>query len=120
MAPSARGLWAVLALLVLVEPFVGAADAKIPVIWSRKRKLASCEPPHVFYSSQHVAGRKPCCATIEGMCAGGVACPGSGVCPTDANPCTAQPVASRPNIILFISDDQGACHYGNSVECRST
>src|SRR4029450_12591746 len=29
-------------------------------------------------------------------------------------------VANRPNVILFISDDQGACHYGNSAECRST
>lgn len=119
MAPCARGLWAALALAVLVGPFLPVADAKVPVVWSRKRQLAKCEPPHVFYSDRHVPGRKPCCATIEGMCAGGGACPPSGVCPADNVPCVPAPVVERPNVILFIGDDQGACHYGASEECRS-
>ena len=119
MATCRRGLWAALALFVAVGPCVEIADAKIQVIWSRKRQLANCEPPHVFYSNQHIAGRKPCCATIEGACPGGVACPISGVCP-DNSPCVAGPVADRPNVVLFIGDDQGACHFGYAEECRST
>jgi hypothetical protein len=120
MATCVRGLWIALALWTIAGPLVTPADAKVPVVWSRKRQLAKCEPPHVFYSNQHLAGAKPCCATIEGMCAGGVACPPSGVCPTDSKPCVQGSVVDRPNVILFISDDQGACHYGNSPECRST
>jgi hypothetical protein len=119
MASCRRGLWAALALFVAVGPCAELAQAKTSVIWSRKRKLADCEPPHVFYSNQHVGGRKPCCATIEGVCPGGVACPVSGVC-SDGSTCVAGPVADRPNIILFIGDDQGACHYGYAEECRST
>ncbi len=117
MAPCARGPWAVL-VLVLSVVLVAPADAKVSVIWSRKRHLASCEPPNVFYSNQH-AGGIPCCATIEGICPGGLACPVGGIC-SDGKPCVAGPVADRPNIILFISDDQGYCHYGNAEECRST
>jgi hypothetical protein len=119
MAPCARGLWAALVLVLAVVSIAPVADAKVPVIWARKRHLAGCEPPHVFYSSQHVAGAKPCCATLEGACAGGSACPVSGVCP-DTTPCVAGPVADRPNMILFISDDQGYCFYGDEPECRST
>jgi hypothetical protein len=120
MASCARGLAAALVLVVSWEMLITAADAKIPVVWSRKRKLANCEPPHVFYSSKHVAGAKPCCTGIEGICAGGEACPGSGVCASDGKTCVPGAVADRPNVILFISDDQGYCHYGNADECRST
>jgi hypothetical protein len=109
---------AALVLTFVAGPIFTLADAKVPLIWSRKRQLSGCEPPHVFYSNQHVVGRKPCCATIEGMCAGGLACPPSGVC-NDGKACVAGPVVARPNIILFISDDQGYCHYGNAGECRS-
>jgi hypothetical protein len=52
------------------------------------------------------------------MCAGGRRVSASGVC-TDGKACVAGPVVDRPNIILFISDDQGYCHYGNAGECRS-
>jgi hypothetical protein len=94
-------------------------DAKTSVVWSRKRKLSDCEPPSIFYSGRHVEGRLPCCASIEGLCSGGDACPASGVC-SDGNPCVAGPVANRPNVILFISDDQGYCDYGYAGECRSS
>ena len=120
MAPCSRGLWAALVLVAMIGPLVDSVEARIPVVWARKRQLAGCEPPHVFYSSQHVADRKPCTATIEGVCAGGVACPVSGVCPTDSKPCVPGAVTDRPNVILFIADDQGYCHYGNAEECRST
>src|SRR5687767_7170022 len=100
MAPCRRGLLAAFVLFVAVGPCIELADAKTSVIWSRKRKLADCEPPHVFCSNQHLAGRKPCCATIEDLCAGGVACPVSGICP-DNTPCVAGPTFPRPNIILF-------------------
>src|SRR5690242_20651472 len=119
MAPCARGLVAALVLVLSCELLVTAADAKIPVVWSRKRHLANCEPPNVFYSSKHVAGRIPCCTAAEGMCAGGQACPPSGVCASDTKTCAPGAVTDRPNIILFISDDQGYCHYGNAEECRS-
>src|SRR4029453_1294362 len=39
----------------------------------------------------------------------------SGVC-ADGKACVDGPVADRPNIILFISDDQGYFHYGNAGE----
>ena len=120
MASCSRGLWALLVLVAMVGPLVETADARIPIVWARKRQLAGCEPPHIFYSSQHITDRKPCTASIEGLCAGGVRCPESGVCPTDGKPCVSGPVADRPNVILFIADDQGYCHYGNAEECRST
>ncbi|MGH7895625.1 MAG: sulfatase-like hydrolase/transferase [Candidatus Binatia bacterium] len=119
MAPCVRGLWAAFALLTVLGPFDPAADAKEPVIWARRRLPPGCEPPYVFYSSQHVPGRTPCCPTIEGACAGGAVCPVTGVCP-DGRACVPGPVVDRPNIIFFISDDQGSCHYGNAGECRST
>ncbi|HXJ34974.1 MAG TPA: sulfatase-like hydrolase/transferase [Candidatus Eisenbacteria bacterium] len=118
MAPCARRLWAALALFAVMGPLAAPADAKAPVVWARKRLSPFCEPPYLFYSSQHVAGRPPCCATIEGVCAGGAACPVNGQC-ADGKACVPGPVTDRPNIIFFISDDQGYCHYGNAGECRS-
>jgi hypothetical protein len=120
MATCARGLWAALALLLAAGTLPPPADAKVPLIWARKRLPPACEPPNVFYSPQHVAGRSPCCPTIEGVCAGGDACPPSGVCANDGRACIPAPVTERPNVILFVSDDQGACHYGTAGECRST
>ncbi len=120
MALCARGLGAGFVLVTLVAPFVAPADAAVPLAWSRTRGLAGCEPPNVFYSSQHVPGRKPCCAAIEGLCPGGTACPVNGICPVENTACVAGPVADRPNVVLFISDDQGYCHYGDAGECRST
>jgi hypothetical protein len=119
MASCLRGLWAALVLVTVVVSAVPSADASVPLIWSHKRRLAGCEPPNVFYSSHHKAGAIPCCATIEGVCSGGSACPVSGICP-DNTACVAGPVTGRPNVILFISDDQGYCHYGDAGECRST
>jgi hypothetical protein len=118
MSPCARRSWAAAVVVVSFVLVAPPADAKIPIIWARKRQLATCEPPALFYSNKHLAGRKPCCATIEGLCPGGVACPVSGSC-SDGKPCVAGPVADRPNVILFISDDQGYCHYGDAGECRS-
>ena len=120
MALRVRGLWATLVLLVLFGSLVPSVDAKVPVVWARRRVPSNCEPPRVFYSNQHVAGRYPCCPTIEGICGGGGVCPASGICPGDGKPCQAEAVVDRPNIILFISDDQGYCHYGNAEECRSS
>ncbi len=119
MPSRPRGLVAALVLVLSCE-LIAVAEAKVPIIWSRRRQLSSCEPPQVFYSSRHLQGAKPCCPAIEGVCPGGTACPASGVCPIDGKACAAHAVTDRPNIILFISDDQGYCHYGDSVECRST
>ncbi len=88
-------------------------------MWARNRLSPSCEPPNVFYSNQHVAGRTPCCPTIEGMCPGGTACPPTHVC-ADGKPCVAGPVVDRPNVLLYISDDHAYCEYGSADECRST
>ncbi len=85
--------------------------------WSRS--LPKCEPPAVFYSSKHRAGSLPCCPAVEGVCAGGLACPASGVCAGDGKACAASPIVPRPNVVLFISDDQGSCDYGTAGECRS-
>ena len=121
MPSCARGVLAALALFIAVGPFVPPVDAKLPMLWSPKRRLSpTCEPPNVFYSSQHGAGRKPCCPSYEGICPGGAACPPSGICVSDGKPCVQGPATERPNVILFISDDQGACHYGDAEECRST
>jgi hypothetical protein len=95
------------------------ADAKVPLVWARKRLPKTCEPPHKFYSSAHLPGAVPCCPAIAGLCAGGAACPPSGVCPGDDKTCVPSATTPRPNIVLFVSDDQGACHYGMSEECRS-
>jgi hypothetical protein len=119
MGTCVRGLGVALAAVVLLGSFAPAVDAKVPVVWARKRLPAGCEPPNVFYSSHHVAGRAPCCPTIEGTCAGGLACPISGTC-ADGKPCLPTTVTDRPNIILFIADDQGYCHYGTAGECRSS
>jgi arylsulfatase A-like enzyme len=121
MPSPRRALWTSLALLIgfgaCLPP---AVDAKVPVVWARKRLPKTCEPPHRFYSSAHVPGAAPCCPMVEGACAGGAACPPSGVCPGDGKACMPDRTVERPNIILFVSDDHGACHYGASEECRST
>lgn len=96
----------------------GDAHARILVKWD-KRLPRDCEPPAVFYSSQHKPGAKPCCATAVGMCAGGVACPVTGVCPGTGVACAPGEPAPRPNFVVGIADDLGACHFGTSPECRS-
>jgi hypothetical protein len=119
MGTCVRGLRVALAVFVLLGSLVPAVDAKVSIVWARKRLPPSCEPPRVFYSNQHIAGRSPCCPTIEGLCAGGLACPITGTC-LDGKPCAPTPVTNRPNIVLFIADDQGYCHYGDAGECRSS
>jgi hypothetical protein len=91
------------------------SDAKFQ--W--EKSLFGCEPPATFYSTRHIPGLKPCCPLVEGMCASGVACPVSGVCPSTATACSPAAPAGRPNIILMISDDHGDCQYGSAGECRS-
>src|SRR5262245_57242484 len=103
MSPCVRGLSAGAALIVSFLLVVPPAQGKVPVIWATRRHLSGCEPPSVFYSSKHVIGRKPCCASIEGICPSGAACPVSGIC-SDGQPCVHGPVTDRPNVILFISD----------------
>jgi hypothetical protein len=115
----ARPLAVTLALLLAL---IATAVAPIPaqakkLKWSPR--LGRCEPPAVFYSSNHRAGNAPCCPVVEGMCAGGAACPGNGVCPSDGKTCAPTAITPRPNVILFISDDQGYCDYGSAGECRS-
>src|SRR5262249_60674466 len=65
------------------------------------------------------AGRPPGGRFVEGMGGGGVARPAGGVCPGDGKTCVPPPIASRPNVVLLISDDQGYCDYGTAGECRS-
>src|SRR5262249_58892099 len=107
-----------LIVLSLIASFVAPAPVNAKKLrWSNR--LGNCEPPAVFYSANHRAGNIPCCPTVEGVCAGGAACPASSVCPSDGHACVAAPITLRPNVVLFISDDQGYCDYGASGEWRS-
>ncbi len=108
-----RSSFALAVALALAIPSLGRAS----LVWGPK-KGSFCEPPSVFYSSRHAAGATPCCATQEGACPGGNPCPLSGVCAVGGTRCVPT-VASRPNVILMISDDQGECFYGSAGECRS-
>ncbi len=45
-------------------------------------------------------------------------CPETGICPS-GKACVPEKGPTRPNILLFIADDQGYCHYGFEGECRS-
>jgi hypothetical protein len=110
MAPSRA-----LALLLAALASAPSADAA-SLRWSKR--LFRCEPPSVFYSAAHIPGLRPCCATEVGLCAGGAACPPSGACP-DGVACVPGTQPTRPNIVLFISDDQGECAWGSAGECRS-
>ena len=116
------GARAIAVIVTLLLALVATAVAPIPAQakkfqWSPR--LGKCEPPAVFYSSNHTQGTPPCCPVVEGMCAGGAACPASGACPGDGKACVFTAIAPRPNVILFISDDQGYCDYGSAGECRS-
>jgi len=119
--PAARcsGIPRVLIALALVAGAVAArpTDADARLTWNRR--LAGCEPPARFYSNLHQPGRRPCCPLAVGLCPGGETCPGSGVCPTDGVACQPGEARARPNVLLMLSDDQGACHYGTDGECRS-
>src|SRR5262245_45514872 len=81
--------------------------------------VPGCEPPFVFYSSQHQTGTPPCCATVEGLCPGGGSCPPEGRCANEDVACVPASATPRPNVILMIADDLGSCHYGHAGECRS-
>ncbi len=94
-----------------------APRSEASLIWGAKRGTP-CEPPSVFYSGHHVSGMPPCCPTDDGVCPGGGVCPPAGVCPSGNTPCAPVPLP-RPNVVLFISDDQGECDYGSAIECRS-
>src|SRR5512135_3328128 len=106
--PPRRALGLLVALLALT----GVAEAS-SLRWSRR--LFGCEPPSLFYSASHVPGARPCCATEMGLCAGGVACPPSGTCP-DGVACVPGTQPTRPNLVLFISDDQAECAWGSAGE----
>src|SRR5262245_15126484 len=104
-------------LLALAAALTIAPDATAAKLqWSKR--LRGCEPPSVFYSPNHQPGRLPCCPTMEGICPGGIACPANGVC-SDGSSCVAAPITPRPNVMMLLSDDQCACHYGTAGECRS-
>lgn len=100
----------------LVVSLLGAAtaEARFALRWDK----LGCEPPNVFYSGKHQPGAKPCCATQVGVCPGGSACPANGLCAGGVR-CVPGPNPVRPNVLLFITDDQSACHYGHAEECRS-
>jgi len=105
-------------LLAFAATFASPLYAReLPLKWAKR--LVGCEPPAVFYSSLHQPGRRPCCPAIEGLCPGGAACPPAGTCPADGSICVPGPIAPRPNVVLLLADDQGACHYGTAGECRS-
>src|SRR5262245_50422143 len=107
--------------LVLAALALGLASSPVAhagLFWGLKRGF-DCEPPNVFYSSQHRPGEIPCCPTDDGVCPGGAPCPASGVCAGSSTPCVAVTPA-RPNVVLMISDDQGECFYGSARECRSS
>src|SRR5262245_1434088 len=87
------------ALLAIAVP----ADAKRSPFQTAKR-LRVCEMPNVFYSAAHQLNVPPCCATAIGMCAGGSACPGSGICP-DGKACLPSAPLASPNIVLLVADD---------------
>jgi hypothetical protein len=42
-----------------------------------------------------------------------------GCCPNLPAPGSGEDQKTRPNVILFVSDDQGECHYGQAGSCRS-
>jgi len=92
-------------------------DADAGLKWHRR--LGSCEPPARFYSKLHQPGKQPCCPLAVGLCPGGTTCPASGICPGDGVACQPGEASTRPNVLLMLSDDQGACHYGTDGECRS-
>ncbi len=109
-------LWPRLAALLLaVVPAIGFARGRPNIRW----QVPACEPPHVFYSSAHRTGAPPCCPSAEGVCPGGGACPPSGVCPIENVACSPPAAPVRPNVVLIVGDDQGACHFGHAGECRS-
>ena len=107
-----------IAVLLLSFLVVGAPVPVGAVQWA-STKGALCEPPNPFYTTAHQTGRTPCCPTQPGACPGGIACPASGTCPGSNARCLPDASRTRPNVILFISDDQGECHYGTAGECRS-
>ena len=111
-APGPRLSAAFVAVLLL-----SAATAQAQVKWATR--LGGCEPPNVFYSARHRAGTQPCCATVPGACPGGLDCPLTGRCQENAVACDPVLPPVRPNVILLLSDDQGACHYGTAPECRN-
>src|SRR5262245_20857150 len=105
-------------LLVLAAALIAPAPVPAKKLqWSKR--LGKCEPPAVFYSPNHRPGTLPCCPTVEGVCAGGGACPAAGIRPADGKTCEPAAITPRPNVVLFISDDQGYCDYGTAGECRS-
>jgi hypothetical protein len=113
LGSPARALAA--ALSASFAPWAHAHD--VPLLWSKR--VLGCEPPAVFYSPLHQAGRRPCCPVVEGFCPGGATCPQAGRCPDDGSICVPGPAAPRPNVMLVLSDDQGECHWGTAGECRS-
>jgi len=96
---------------------VGVADVDARIKWHRR--LGGCETPNRFYSNLHQPGRRPCCPLVTGLCPGGTTCPASGVCPGKDGVACQPGEADRPNVLMILSDDQGACHYGTDGECRS-
>ena len=77
-------------VLSLIVSFSAPAPlhAKSRPRWANR--LRNCEPPAVFYSANHRAGNGPCCPVVEGVCAGGAACPASGVCASDGKRCVTR------------------------------
>ena len=99
--------WPVVVALLLV------ASSALAFEWNLANTELGCEPPEVFYSSGHDPAKPPCCPRTPSRCPAGVACV-SGFCaaPYNSVSCSAPSMADVPNIIVFVDDDQGWCHYG--------
>jgi len=103
MTPLAR----IAVTAALAGTFVGPAAA---FEWA----LDDCEAPDVFYSGAHdPAITAPCCPRNPERCPGGVTCI-AGTCeaPYDSVPCAAPAGTDAPNVVFFLNDDQGYCHWG--------
>ena len=97
-----------LVLTLLVAPGAHAFT------WKLRGGVNKCEEPEVFFSAAHnPTVPTPCCQRPPGLCPGGVACVGSTcAAPYQTVACTPTPATDRPNIILFVVDDEGYCHFG--------
>lgn len=109
-------------VLLLVCAVGLSATASSAFEWNLRRS-EPCEPPDVFYSPAHDASvGAPCCPRPPHLCPAGVTCVGpSCAAPYEGVPCSPGPPPDRPNVILYLADDQGYCHYGFMAPgCRTS
>src|SRR5262245_16517775 len=94
-------------VLVAGVPAITVAKPRSFSNWT----YGACEPPSVYYSSAHVPNAIPCCqvATDNACPDRSTSCSNGQCAPTTKRPtyCVPGPVTA-PNLVLYISDDQGA------------